>query len=397
MSRHVMKIINRARKNQIGAAKGALITLLVGILLPFIALEWWTSNKLFDHVSYSNSINLDKQLETLAVDKSWNILAVGSSEVRWGFTPSEFDKSIQENSTTPSSEPTKSFNLGIDGFSPGLLYIMFGHWDLKTLAPNLKVLLVGVNITENNTMAEEGYIPGSCHALQNPVLTSPFAIDHGLDASCIKSSWKDPIINLAENLNTVRYRQSLRSFLLPYAKSSFIGMQSTGLKHANDGYQPHQSLGEAYNNFKSSWDRLLVEKKESPERFQALPEGNYPQFLQDGGFFDRWRQFGEDQHIEVVFYALPTNPMLIDINERRADYLRHSELISEWAKAKDVIYIDLGIKDEYVRNDDFSDHRHLSQYGAPKFSKELGRALAQQAKFTQLFNGQRYNVIVSNN
>jgi len=393
---NMMKELRVKNELRVRALLTPAAILVLGIVVPFSALEWWVSNKLFNYVSYSNSINLDKQLAILDEDNSWNVLALGSSEVRWGFMPSEFDNGIREGALHDVSPGVKSFNLGIDGFSPGLIFSLLDRWNLKDVAPSVKVLLVGVNVTENNTISDAGYIPGVCGALQKPVLTSSFASDNDLDEDCVKSLWTDRVVDVVEELSVVRYRKALRNILLPYAGAGFIGMQSTGLEHTSDGYQPHLSIDEAYDNYKSSWDRLLIDKANHPDRFTALPIGNYPHFLQNGSFFDRWRRFGEERDIEIVFYALPTNPMLIDEYDRRADYTRHSMLISEWAANNDVVFIDLGIKDDYERNRDFSDHRHLSQYGAPKFSRELGQALVRRVEFSRLFKSdQRRRSVVS--
>jgi hypothetical protein len=82
-------------------------------------------------------------------------------------------------------------------------------------------------------------------------------------------------------------------------------------------------------------------------------------------------------------FALPTNPTLIDIFDRRGDYSRNSKLLSEWAESRAAIYLDLGIQD--VTNSDiyFSDMRHLSGVGAKEFSKKLANKIAAKIGLNQ--------------
>ena len=350
--------------------------------MPVVAFQYLTPKYLFNHVSYTNSINLDKQVVDIKRRSDWNIISLGSSEVRWGFDPDSFDEGMGTNLDLGDFEPV-AFNFGIDGFSPGLIYSMMHGLDLKQLAPRLKMLLIGVNLAESNSISEPGYKPGVCGALQRPVLTSPFAIDRKLDDICIKPSWRDEFVGIANELVIFRYRKAIRNLVLQGGHTTgFIPMQSNGLPHMANGYQPHQSINESYANFISSWDRLVLEKKEHPDRFQPLDPQIWVNAVAEGGFFDAWNEYGKQNDILIAFYALPTSPMYFDVYDRRDDYKNNSELVRKWAEENNGVFVDLGIQDGFDRKHDYSDYRHLSQYGAPKFSFMLGADLARNLAAT---------------
>ena len=104
----------------------------------------------------------------------------------------------------------------------------------------------------------------------------------------------------------------------------------------------------------------------------------WPQLLEPQGFFDIWSDYFLQADILPVFFALPTNPKMIDLQQRRSDYQRNSELMQAWAERRGVVLIDLGLLDHYDPMVDYSDRRHLSGIGGIRFSKELGKALAAE-------------------
>src|SRR5678809_1561496 len=76
----------------------SLTLLTVGILTiaPMIGLEFWVRKRLFDRVSYTNSVSLDHSIKMLRSCKDCNVLLLGDSEVRWGFDPSAIDSSLHK-------------------------------------------------------------------------------------------------------------------------------------------------------------------------------------------------------------------------------------------------------------------------------------------------------------
>ena len=348
-----------------------MLFVLVGVVVPFFALEWFVEERLFEEVSYSNSLNLDHQLASLDRTSDWDVVFVGSSEVRWGISPDDFDDGFRQASGIDVS----SFNFGIDGFSPGLIYRVLQDVSFRDLFPEAEILFVGVNLAESNYLANEGYQPGACGALQAPVLTSAFGRDHGLDAYCIDKAPVAELVNPVLDLSgTIRHRRSLREYVLSRQDSDFIPRQSNALEYEDNGFQPHKSIEESRRNFQSSWDRRLEEKSRHPDRFEPLPPDMWPGIIGSHGFFRRWQELGEDLEVEIVFFALPTSPMFYQLYDRRDDYERNSRLIAEWAEENGALFIDLGIPDDLELEHHYSDFRHLSRYGAPVFSERLGLA-----------------------
>lgn len=351
------------------------LVIVAGILVPLALGEWYVRSSLFDKVSYTNSISLDSQLESIRSGGDWNTLFIGSSEVRWGISPADFDRAANEVFAEEQSA-VRSFNFGIDGFSPGLAYRVLEQLPVKTLFPELSVVIVGVNLAETNYISDSGYQPGACGALQKPVLTSAFGRDYDLTNICTEDSFGARVSAVFEHSGVMRHRQSLRDALLGRSTADFIPMQSNGLPHQPDGFQPHLSLAESRANFQSSWDRVLLEKEEYPERFAPLAADVWEGIVNDHQFFDRWVALGEQVGVKVVFFALPTSPMFYEAYERRDNYTHNSALLRDWSKATGGHFLDLGIQDQLDVEHHYSDHRHLSQYGAPEYSARLGHAYA---------------------
>jgi len=348
------------------------------LVLPLLALEWFVNNRLFDSVSYTNSISLDRQIAALDNRSDWKIVFIGSSEVRWGISPLDFDKGVLEASQG-SLKPMPAFNFGIDGFSPGLLFRVLELGDFRSYFPEAEVIMVGINLAEQNFIADRGYQPGACGAMQRPVLTSSFGKDWQVDSICTSPEKMVRFASPFEWLGIFRYRSSLREYLLRKQDEDFIPMQSNGLEHTLRGYQPHRSIDEARRNFELSWDRRLEEKRLHPERFAPLDEEIWPRMINDHRFFSRWVELGEELGVRIVFFALPTSPLFFRLYDRRKDYARNSKLLRAWAEAAETKFLDLGIQDQLDVEHHYSDHRHLSQYGAPDYSYRLGAAWASTA------------------
>ncbi len=349
-----------------------VLKVLLLLVVPLAALELTVPHWLFEHVSYSNSASIDSQLKALGQRDDWNVLVIGDSEVRWGVSPTALDVALAQQGVR-----ARSFNLAFDGFGGSLWAGMLPHLDLARLAPNLRVLMLGVQLIEGHSLIElDRHQPGVCGALQKPVLTSAFALDHGLARACRADDWKRPLIEGAELTSAlVRYRQPLRALML--GSGGPLAMNSSGLEPHADGFQPHRSIAENRGEFEKDYQRFLADRQGNASAFEPLAEGVWPGLVRQGGYFDHWRRLAADRGLTLVLFAVPTNPMLIDAKNRRADYLRNSGLLSEWASVHQVPYVDLGIRDQVLRDEHFADHRHLSQYGAPAFSSALGELLGR--------------------
>lgn len=345
-------------------------------VLPLAASGPWLRTWLFETVSYSNSISLDSQLNGLRAASATDLMFIGSSEVRWGAEPRVFASTL-----AAAGVHVNAFNFGWDGFNPGLMFRVFQALDPKQLAPNLRMLVIGINLGENDQLPDDGWLPGVCGALQRPVLTSPFGTDHGLTDICTEPTLRNRLIGTFELAGLFRYRQQLRQYLLGTGPGSYIPMQSNGLPHHDNGFQPHQSLAEARRNFELDWQRVQQQRAEHPERYAPLEPGPWERMVAPGGYFDRWLAWCRERDLALAIFALPTSPLWFEAYDRRLDYARNSELLAQWADSSNVAFVDLGIQDQLDRDHHYSDHRHLSRYGAPDFSRRLAAAFATQPAF----------------
>ena len=214
------------------------------------------------------------------------------------------------------------------------------------------------------------------------MLNSAFAKDREMGYLCNSRRWPEPLVAAVENVSAIaRYRQSLRVGLLGNSsQAEQVNLASNGIKQYKDGFYSHLSIQDNQKESDIDLQRFLAKQREEPEEFIPLKEKVWPEMLKEGGVIDQWARYFSDRNILPVLFALPTNPVMIDAKNRRADYQRNSELTAAWAKSQSspAVFIDLGIKDSYHPTQDYADYRHLSEQGALRFSRELGDAIAQQ-------------------
>lgn len=356
--------------------------LLLLLVLPVALCEWWVSTRLFDHVSYTNSVSLDATLAAWNARDDWRIVFVGDSEVRWGFDPAIIDDEFR---AAGLSGP--GFNFGIDGFSGSryrsvLPFLPFDH------ARDLRVAVIGVQMVETfGFITPEEWREHGIGELHRPVLTSAFASDSGFDVCIDDATWTNATVELVESASaTIRYRREIRRLLLEslYAATGgserltpgVIDRQSNGLPYHPNGYQPHLPIEDCRPNYDRDVERLLEQRRDLPDHFAPLDPSEWRTNMKRGAYFDMWAEHFLSRGILPVFVALPTNPYLVDLRNRREDYARNSELLHRWAATRNVVFIDLGIQDDLVHDEHYSDYRHLSGLGAEVWSHRLGAALA---------------------
>lgn len=343
-------------------------------LFVLIVFEVILRNNLFEHVSYSNSESIDRQLEERDKKSNWDILFVGDSETRWGVDPREIDKAFQQHGIK-----VNTFNHAFDGFGASWWASIIPNVLQAPSLSNVKVIIVGVQLTSKHRIITASDQP--CGALQRPVLTSPYAMDIGIDDLCqARQDWD---VRLARNLFheawVVKYSSAVRTLLLPdfmnVNSKNYLGFNSSKSGEPINGFVPHRSISEAPENYDDEFKRW--KEQYNPEHhFVPLPDNVWPKLTKKSGFFDQLKKAVTKTGRVLVLYALPTNPVVIDTFNRRQDYLRNSELLKKWAEDREVIFIDLGIQDVVNSEEYFSDMRHLSGRGASLYSEKLGNSLA---------------------
>ncbi|MGH8609965.1 MAG: hypothetical protein ACREX9_21910, partial [Gammaproteobacteria bacterium] len=218
----------------------------------------------------------------------------------------------------------------------------------------------------------------NCGALQRPVLTSSFGADLGLDVIC--RGRQTPLDSLAkavaQHFWLLRYRSAVKSLLVPGISDSRLQFNSAKIGYGFRGFEPHATIAARPNEFEEEFARWRKQFEGRPEAFDPLPHKIWEQMVGNGGFFDKMVEGIRSVGAEPIFFALPTNPRVIDTFRRRADYSRNSALLARWSADRSVIFIDLGIQDRGDAAQYFSDVRHLSYVGAENFSRRLGRAIA---------------------
>lgn len=352
-----------------------VLRLALTLVLPLSILDIWIRSSLFDYVSYTNSRNMDPQINYFETTDTWSFLALGSSEVKWGISPAAIETELEHQGLK-----MKGFNLGFDGFNLSYYQSILPGLDLANRLSDLKIVLIGVNLVESYQTLPNSFEDGfPCDGvLQKAVLKSSFAKDYHLAHLCNSNQWPEPLIRSLEAHSPVlRYRESLRTLILDDASSdTLIGVISNGLEQSPDGFHPHLPAQKNLAEVEKDYKRFLADKETIPETFKPMAIEIWDQLLEPNSFFDTWADYFVQANILPVFFALPTNPKMIDARERRSNYQNHSELMQAWAERQNVVFIDLGILDHYDQMVDYSDHRHLSATGGRRFSTELGKALA---------------------
>jgi hypothetical protein len=350
------------------------IIIALFICLSLLAAgEVWLHKNLFKYASYSNSESIDRQLQELHASNDWNLLFVGDSETRWGIDPREIDRAFSKQGVM-----VKSFNHGFDGFGASWWARLLPHILKQPALENVKVVVIGIQMTTSHRVMEA--TGEDCGALQRPVLTSPFAKDFGIDALCRKPTWDSELgKHLFGNLWLVRYSSTLHALLLP---SFMNGNSEIKLNSRKDGepfrgFEPHRSISQDRDAYDGEFARWKAQFQ--PDRdFVPLSPGEWEALTASSGFFDQLHKIVEATGRQLVLFALPSNPKVIDTFHRRDDYHRNSQLLSQWAASRGVTFIDLGIQEPADPEFFFSDMRHLSGTGAKLYSKLLGEELAKK-------------------
>lgn len=349
------------------------LSLLVGFtLLPLAALAWILPSVMFKRVPYSNSISIDEQYTYFLERKAeWRAVIVGSSEVRWGIDPAAL------GAGAGAALPGPAFNMGWDGFSSGLtLLYTRALLEKDVIGEDVEALWVGINPTERFSVIDAS-LGDNCAALQRPVLLSPMGSDLDLARYCLgeEDEWLDALLERA--LPVWRYRSALKSFVIGDWGYS-IPHQSNALATRADGYQPHLSIRDDFDNHMQALQSRVDEKSRNPQAFAPLDQGIVEATGSADGLLDRWKRLADIHDKDLVLFALPTNPWLIDFTNSREVYAQRSSRIADWAAANDVTYLDLGIQDQLTEEIHYSDIRHLSGEGAELFSEALGEVYARQ-------------------
>lgn len=348
---------------------------LMGCLLVLFSGELALRQILFRYVSYSNSESIDRQLHDRNKRNDWNLLFIGDSETRWGINPKEVDSTFISNGIE-----THSFNHAFDGFGaswwPRLLPNLLDQPALK----NIEVVVLGVQLIDAHRIISE--FGEECGSLQKPVLTSPFAKDLGVDSLCQKPTWDSKLANnLFSNLWTVRYSSAVRTLILPrFMQNQGLRLNSRKDGEPINGFEPHRSIAQDRDTYDSEFTRWKAQYQ--PDRdFVPLQEEVWSKMVSQSGYFDQLNEMVRSKKRQLVLFALPTNPVVIDTFRRRVDYMRNSKLLQDWAIRNGVVFVDAGIQD--VANPDifFSDMRHLSAIGAREYSSKLGQLMVNKGVF----------------
>lgn len=357
-----------------------LIIVTAGLILPFIAAEHWVREHLFEHVSYSNSYAVDLALKDLKKRDDWRILVLGDSEARWGIDPKAIELGFEE---VGLEAPTMNFAL--DGFSGDWARQVADSTHLLARLPEVRVALVGLQMVEvAETVTPENVCNASSQSggFQAPLFRSAFGRDW-VDASACPRDWKTWFMTEVEDsLAIVRYRGQLRQLLLQQRSGvGVLGRSDNASAHSYNGYQSHKSiLGNA--SYEEDLRRVLAEKAEGSKGYEPLPPGAWTYMTAEGGYLEKLNHYFRDNGVTLVLVSLPTNPSLLDIKQRRADYITNSALLSAFSERTGAVSVNLGIQDQLNEKVDYADHRHLSGRGAAIFSRELARVLAADPRVT---------------
>jgi hypothetical protein len=361
------------RKGAFRKAAVALAICALGVAAPLALLGATRVFWLYDVISYTNSPELDLKMSHYVRHRhEFNLIAIGSSEVRWGISTSDLDAAFNAGSGEPLM---RSFNFGIDGFSPGLSHLFFTQTRLLDDDRQPRILLIGVNAAEGLAISRLETAPGTCGALQKPVLTSPLGMDAGLGVVC--EAPEQRLLDLRRMLERIwlfRERSALRDYL------TGIRPEPVATEAEPTGFHPHPSAGEA--GVKEFIGGLESMRTNEPERFTPLDPTNWPTAMSDDGFFPTLIDFARQRGMLPVFFILPTNPLSLDAFGKMETVESNSRALQAWAKDRGVVVIDLGVQRELSAETDYADFRHLSGVGARKYSRNLGAALAAEPLVT---------------
>lgn len=362
-----------------------LIYLLSLFLLPVSAGEAWLREHLWKHASYTNSASIDRQLNEWSGRGRWDIAFIGDSEVRWGINPIAFSSALSK-----AGQPRWStFNHAFDGFGGSWWSILIPHvFDQDHPANRPRFIALGVQMIEDHYFwdaASASQIVSNCGDLQKPVLKSPYAIDKGLHRVC--DAEPDPlgawVNDLVGQLWLIRYRSAVKSLVIPPGPGATLAFNSAKSGEGFQGYEPHRPIAVNPEEFEAEFERWKHQFEGHPQALTSLPVGTWERLVDYGGYFDRMAALIRATGAEPIFFALPTNPLVIDFFHRREDYAKNTKLLKRWAADRGEILVNLGIEDRANARLYFSDMRHLSYLGAGDFSGRLAVALSEEPVFRQ--------------
>jgi hypothetical protein len=330
-----------------------------------LSLEIFARTKLFNFVSYYNYDAIDWQMTDFKAMQKVDTVFIGSSEVRYGLDPEKFDAELGGT----------SFNLGIDGLNLSYYRLLLPYLKLEERSHPIRYAVIGLNVTEDVVFYPVASAGGfdckhQAGVLQRGLFTSAFGTDSGLSKVCKtdKKIFDQASASLESISHAILYRKPLRTFLLNPSQRKRTREQ---LDQTDRGFhvrppQASQDLLDA--EFEQWWQ---TEGKNSSK----LSDDSFNESIAPGGVYATYIAFFREQNIVPIFVSLPTNPKMIQLLNRIETYRERSLALKTWFTEQGVEYVDLGLKFDYDPVRDFADRRHLSRYGAQKFSTELGAAL----------------------
>lgn len=361
----------------VGKWYGPALAAVLLLAAPLIALETWARTRLFDKALYSNSDALDRTVRDFRERDDWRILLLGDSEVRWGFDPRPIELAFaREGITAPT------MNFGLDGFSSGWGPRIAEEFHLLERAPKVRVVVYVVQLIETPEIVTHDNVcnasRGTGGGFQEVVFRSPLARDWGIADACSDGGVKTEAILLAQRaLATVRYREAIRSRLLgAIDQSQVMGMADVALPYSFNGFQPH--VPRVRNgSYQIDLDRVLAVVEKGDPAYRTPPPTEWDGVLSPTGFFAVTAKWFTDRNVVLVLTPAPTNPMLIDLKQRRSTYELHRKRLRAFAQAHPgAVYVDMPIRDDLDKDTDYTDHRHLSGAGAARYSADLAAAMA---------------------
>lgn len=350
------------------------VAFLIACVVTITSLvELLLRRNLFDTVSYSNSRAVDLQLRQRDSTDQWTMLLIGDSEVRWGIDPKGIESAFAKAGITE-----RVFNHAMDGFGAGQWAVLYQLISAQHSLGNVRRVGLGVQLIEEHRFQDRVSATSTCSgALRRPILDSAFGTDLGLDALCFDGNWEARLARaVSKPLWLTRYRPAVKELVWGryFPSSRVIEINSSAIGDAYQGFEPHSPISATRQNFTEEFPRWRGQF--DPQRdFRPLPPDAWPAMVASDGFFDRFANVIRRSGREPFFFALPTNPLVIDTFNRRSDYVRNSGLLSAWARSRGVVFVDLGIQDRDDADQYFSDVRHLSVAGAADYSFRLGVAL----------------------
>lgn len=332
--------------------------ILIFIIVPTFFIESNLKSALFKKVKYTNVNEFDAKIDLYSLNE-WNALFIGSSEVHWGISPTQFEKALD-------NEQTKSFNFGLNGMTIDRYFRIFPYLN-KTIfnRKQIKTIFIGLNLTEPRTLNEGKLDCNRLGSFEKPIYLSSFAKDSNLYYDLCDLKWTAQMLEPIEKFSHIfRYRQSIREYIFRRQKNTDISK----LHLTEKGFHYRKSLKDDTNELE------LTKKWFSDIRNYRDDSGyNINEILKPDGLLSKFIQKIQKFNIKVVLFNNPTNPKLIKLSNGHLNFSKNYKKISEWAKQNNTVFLDVKEVREFDSLKDFADRRHLSETGAKKFSLLLGK------------------------